>query len=178
MKLFKLSVDYSYAFGDIAESFNGADSLSLTSENPALLEKFRYEWITEDSTTTPDITIIMSELVCVDEKAFMGLKPYLLNLIPHAIMIGKVPFYSLSNIPVMKDAVNLKSSKIKYFTTGDVMEITEPVFNEHVYPNLFKTGEITGSFFCSENLKNAILSNNLTGITFEKCKVKSRSWFK
>lgn len=178
MKLYKISIDYSYALADIFESNNGADSLSLTSETSELLNNFRYGWITEDSAATPDIAIIMSELFCVDEKTFTELRPYLLNLIPNTIIIGKDTFYSLSNIPFMKDTLNLKSSKIKYFSTGDIMEVSKPVFNERNYPNLFKVDEIPGSFFCSEDLMNAIVANNLTGITFEECKVKSKSWFR
>ena len=178
MKLFRISIDYSYAFADIFESNNGADSLSLTSESSELLKKFRYGWITEDSTVTPDITIIMSELFCVDEKTLTELRSYLLNLTPNTIIIGKDTFYSLSNIPVLKDTLNLKTSRIKYFSTGDIMEVIKPVFNERDYPNLFKSEEVTGSFFCTEDLKNAIVDNNITGIIFEECKVKSKSWFR
>lgn len=178
MKLFKISIDYSYALADIAESYNGADSIFLTSETSELFKKFRYDWITEDSTFTPDIAIIMSELFCVDEKAFTELKPYLLNLIPTAIIIGQETFYSLSNIPVLKDSLNLKSSKIKYFSTGDIMEVAKPVFNERNYPSLFKIEEVTASFFCTEDLMIAIIDNNLKGIIFEECKIKSKSWFK
>lgn len=178
MKLFKISTDYNYALADIAESYNGEDSLSLTSETSKLLNKFRYVWLTEDSTVTPNIAIIMSELFCVDEKSFTDLRPYLPDFIPTAILIEKDTFFSLSNIPVMKDSLNLKSSKIKYFSTGDIMDVTKPVFNEQNYPNLFKIEEIIGSFFCSEELKNAIIANNLRGIIFEECKVKSKSWFR
>ena len=178
MKLFKISIDYNYALADIFESYNGVDSLSLTSETAAILKNFRYGWITEDSAVIPHIAIIMAELLCLDEKAFAELRPYLPDLTPTAILIGKDTFFSLSNIPVLKDSLNLKSSKIKYFSTGDIMEVSKPVFNERNYPNLFKIAQITGGFFCTEVLMNAIVDNNLTGITFDECKIKSKSWFR
>ncbi|MDE6091187.1 MAG: hypothetical protein K2G41_10870 [Duncaniella sp.] len=176
MKLFKISTDYNYALADIAESYDATDSLILTSETTELLKNFRYDWITEDSTLIPNIAIIMSELFCLDEKAVTELRPYLSDLILSAILIRKDTFYSLSNIPILKGSLNLKSSKIKYFSTGDIMDVTKPVFNEQNYPSLFKTEELIGSFFCSEDLMNTITANNLTGILFEECKVKSKFW--
>ena len=178
MKLYKISIDYSYALANITESYNGADPLSITSETPELLKSFRYDWVIEDSVVIPDMAIIMAELFCLDEKAFAKLRPYLSDLTPTSMLIGKGKFYSLSYIPVLKDSLNLKSSKIKYFSTGDIMEVTKPVFNERNYPNLFKIEEVTGSFFCTEDLMNAIIANNLTGIIFEECKIKSKSWFR
>lgn len=177
MRLFQISFNFNYALADIVESYNSADSLSLTSETLELLKYFRYDWITDDSILIPDIAIIVSELFCLNGKALTVLKPYLFDLFPTIISIGKETFYSLSKIPVLENALNLKSSKIKYFSTGDIMEITKPVFKKQQYPNIFKVGEIGGSFFCSENFKNAIIANNVTGIIFKECKVKTKSWF-
>lgn len=178
MELFKLLFNFDYALADIVESYNDTNSLDVNSETPELLENFRYDWVTEDSTLIPDIAIIMSELFCIDDKALIVLNPYIDDLVQTSISIGKELFYSISNIPVLKDSLNLKLSKIKYFSTGDIMEVGKPVFNERNYPNLFKTAEIPGSFFCSEDLMKAVIDNNLTGITFEECKVKSKSWFR
>lgn len=178
MKLYKISFNSEYALADIVDSNKNVDSLSLNSETPELLQNFRYDWVTDDSSLTPNIAIIMSELFCVDKKALGTLSPFLSLLGQTEIIIGQVKFYSLSNIPVLKDALNLKSSKVKYFSTGDIMEVTKPVFREQEYPNLFKADEIIGSFFCSEGFMNAIVSHNLTGLFFEDCKVKSKSWFR
>ncbi len=178
MRLFKVNFNFDYALADIVETYNDADSLALTSETTDLLENFRYGWLTDDSTVIPDIAIIMSELFSVNEKALTELGSYLLDLKSNAISIGKDIYYSLSNIPTLKDSLNLKSSKIKYFSTGDIMEIEKPVFNEGNYPNIFKVEEIFGQFFCTNVLMNAIVTHNLTGVTFEECKVKSKSWFR
>lgn len=178
MKLYKISFDFDYALADIVETYNDADSLSLTSETTELLKDFKYDWLTEDSSVIPDIAIIMSELFCVDNKAFNILKPNLPDIMPAPISIGADTFYSLSNIHTLKGVLNLKSSKVKYFSTGDIMEITNPVFKEQEYPNLFKVDEMTGSFFCTENFKDSIVRNQITGLIFDECKIKSKSWFR
>lgn len=177
MKLFKISTNFKYALADITESYNGADSLSITSETPEALKNFQYSWLTQDSTIIPNIAIIMSELFCLDDIALEALKTSIPDLIQTPMLIGEERFFSLSNIPILKGSMNLKSSKIKYFSTGDIMEIIEPIFNKGDYPNFFKCEEVIGSFFCSEDFMNIVIDNNLTGIVFEECKVKSKSWF-
>lgn len=178
MKIYKLSINFDYALADIVENYNDADSLSLTSETIDLLNDFRFDWNTDDSHLIPNIAIIMSKLLCFDIISWDEVRSLLPDNGITQISIGNKPFISLSNIPVLRGALNLKSSKLKYFSTGDIMEITSPVFNEREYPNLFKVEEIYGSFFCTDELKNTIVSNNLTGLKFEECRLKSKSWFR
>lgn len=177
MKLFKISIDFNYATADIFKSFGEENSISLSSETVDLLKRFQYVWNTEESTITPNISIIMGKLFCIDEKSINYLSSYLNSTRLLEIKIGNDLFYLLANIPEMKDSLNLKSSKIKYFSTGDIMEVTSPVFKEQNYPHLFRIDEIPSTFFCSEDFMNIVIANNLTGIIFEECKVKSKSWF-
>lgn len=177
MKLYKVSCNYKYAFGDITETYDGTDFISLSSETIDLLNKFRFDWQTNDSSIIPDITIIVSELLCFDEKAIKILLSLLNGVKFNPILIGDKNFNSLSNIHVLKNVLDLKSSKVKYFSTGDIMEITLPIFKKQKYPNLFRIDEIGGYFFCTEEFKRLIDINNLTGISFEECQVKSKSLF-
>ena len=178
MKLYKVSCNYKYAFGDISVTYDSTtDFLSLNSETIDLLNKFGFDWQTNDSSIIPDVTIIVSELICLDEKAFNILRSLLTGIKFNPILIGKDDFKSLSNIPVLKNVLDLKHSKVKYFSTGDIMQISQPVFKTQDYPNLFKIEEIGGYFFCSEEFKRTIDFNNLKGISFEECRVKSKSWF-
>lgn len=178
MKIYKISCDYKFALGDIVKSSQDVEFLSLDSETVDLLDKFNFDWSTNESSALPNITIIVSELFCLDEKSTKKLIQHLNGIHFNPILIGKERFTSLSNIPTMENVLDLKSSKVKLFSTGDIMEITHPVFKNQYYPNLFKIDEIGRQFYCSEELKNVIIFNNLTGIIFHECKVKSKSWFK
>lgn len=177
MNIYKISFDYNYAFADIVESRNGADSLELSIDNLETLMDFRYDWLTDESNVTPDFVIIISELLGCAKKNSHFITKLCPNIVLHPILIGSKEFNIQSNIPVYQDRLNLKKSKITRFSNGDIMEISNPVLLSSEYSPLFRLEEIPSTYFCTELFKNMVESNNLTGLKFEECKVKSKSWF-
>ena len=63
MKIYQLSFNYSYALADVVKSLHGEDSLKLCAERPELINKFKYGWITNESTGIPDFILIMSNML-------------------------------------------------------------------------------------------------------------------
>lgn len=78
---------------------------------------------------------------------------------------------------MVKDALNLKKSKVTRFSDGEIMTVDEPVFLPKEYPLLFKIEEQSGAYYCTEEFKDYVQSNKYTGLLFTECKIKSKSWF-
>lgn len=175
MKIYQLSFDYSYALADVVESLNGSDSLELCTEKPELMDKFRYGWITNESTNIPDFVIMMF-LGCKTEisKDVKNLFPDL--AIKH-IKICADNYVLFSNIVIMSDCLNLKKSKITRFSNGDIMDVITPVFLPAKYPFIFKIKEMPSIYFCTQEFKYFIDIHLYTGLVFKECKIKSKSWF-
>ena len=161
----------------ITESLEGEDVLNLTSERVELLSKFKFSWDTEESDLIPNITIIMFRLLCIDHIGIEKMHTVLENWTLAPMEIQGRRYYSFTSIPILSGAINHKSSKITYFSTGDIMDIVKPVFNDGDYPLIFKIEEADGTLFCTDVLCDAILAHNLTGVKFTECKVKSKSRF-
>lgn len=177
MNIYKISFDYNYAFADIVESRNGADSLELSIDNLEMLKDFRYDWLMDESDVIPVFVIIISELLGCSEEISHLITEICPNIVLHPILIGSKKFNIQSNIVVYQDRLNLKKSKITRFSNGDIMEISNPVLLPGEYCPLFRLEEIPSTYFCTEEFKNMVESNNLSGLKFEECKVKSKSWF-
>lgn len=179
MGIYQLSFDYSYALADVVESPNGKNSLGLCAERPELMDKFKYEWFTNESTKIPDFVIIMSTMLGCKVEISNEVKNLFSNLVlnPIPIKIGTEDYALFSNIPILSDHLNLKKSKITRFSNGDIMEILTPVFLPGTYPILFKVEEMPSTYFCTQELKDLIDGHSYTGLLFEVCKIKSKSWF-
>jgi len=80
-------------------------------------------------------------------------------------------------VEYLDNCLNIKKSKIKRFSNGDVMEVTLPVLLPREYPILFRITEMPSVFFCTNVFKEFIENNSITGVIFEECPVKSKSWF-
>lgn len=179
MKIYQLSFDYSYALADVVESPNGENSLGLCAEIPELMDKFRYGWLTNESTKIPDFVIIISTMLGCKVEISKEVKNLFSNLVlnPIPIKIGTEDYVLFSNIPILSDHLNLKKSKITRFSNGDIMEIPTPVFLPGNYPILFKVEEMPSTYFCTQELKDLIDGYSYTGLLFEVRKIKSKSWF-
>ena len=175
--IYHINLNFDYAVGNIVKEESNASFLELNSESISLLKAFKFDWNTEDSSAIPNLTLIMSELFCCDIVASELLKDIMGTIQFNNLFIGDNQFFSISNIPIKKNAINLKASKVKYFSTGDIMEIEKWVFNQDEYPPIFKAEEMPGVFFCTEIFKDTIEKNHLTGLIFTECKIKSKSWF-
>jgi hypothetical protein len=177
MKIYQLSFDYDFALADIVESLNGADSLDLSSDNPAMMKNFKYGWITTESEIIPDFVLIFLDLLGC--KA--NISQIVCNLIPeleqHPIKIADDDYVLFSNIPTISDCLNLKKSKVTRFSTGEIMEISNPVFLPNNYPPLFKTEDMLTTYFCTQEFKDLLDNKSYTGLVLKECKIKSKSWF-
>lgn len=174
--IYQINLNFEFALGDVIKSLSDTEPLELNSENVAILNDFRYGWDTEESSLIPNLTIIFLELLCCDSKAHGYLKTAIEQITFNKIEIGKDEFFAISNIPCLKERLSLKSSKVKYFSTGDIMEIENPVFYCGEYPPLFKVEEMPGVFFCTELFKDTVENNQLSGLLFTECKIKNKSW--
>lgn len=80
------------------------------------------------------------------------------------------------DIPILEGVLNIKQSKIKYFSTGEIMEVKRPVFISTDFPPLFRTYETDNALFCTGTFKDTVTQNGLTGLLFQTCKIESESW--
>ncbi len=174
--IYRLSFDFQYDFADIAESFNGASSLDLTSETPNLLNFFKYDWKASESNIKPNFVIINSELLGCEKTLFKGLSDKILGLRLYPIRIVDDEYLIFTNIQTIPNCINIKKSKVIRFSNGDIMEISSPVFMPDNYPILFKVEEIPSSIFCNHEFKDYITKNSYSGLLFKECPIKSKSW--
>lgn len=177
MKIYQLSFNYSYALADVVKSLHGEDSLKLCVERPELINKFKYGWITNESTGIPDFILIMSSMLGCKAEISKDIKDSFPDLTLNPIMVGTDKYVLFSNIAVLSDCLNLKKSKITRFSNGDIMEIQSPVFLPGNYPFLFQVKEIPSTFFCTQEFKDLTDSHSYTGLLYEEHKIKSKSWF-
>lgn len=177
MEIYQLSFDYSYALADVVESLDGADSLELCTERPELMDKFRYGWLTNESTKIPDFVIIMSNMLGCRTEISNEVKNLFSHLSLNPITVGIDNYVLFSEITTLSDCLNLKKSKITRFSNGDIMDVSTPVFLPSIYPILFKVKEMPSTYFCTQEFKNLIDAHLYTGLIFEGRKIKSKSWF-
>lgn len=177
MEIYQLSFDYSYALADVVESPNEADSLELCAERPELMNKFKYGWLTDESTKIPDFVIIMSNMLGCKAEISEDVKKLFPSLALNPIKVGNDNYVLFSNIAILSNCLNLKKSKVTRFSNGDIMEIPTPVFLPGNYPILFKIEEMPSSYFCTQEFKELVNSHSYMGLRFEERKIKSKSWF-
>lgn len=177
MEIYQLSFDYSYALADVVESLNEADSLELCAERPELMNKFKYGWLTDESTKIPDFVIIMSNMLGCKAEISEDVKKLFPSLALNPINVGNDNYVLFSNIAILSNCLNLKKSKVTRFSNGDIMEIPTPVFLPGNYPILFKIEEMPSSYFCTQEFKELVNSHSYMGLRFEERKIKSKSWF-
>lgn len=103
MSVYQVDFDYTFALADISASIDGADSMDFSQERPALIDKFKYDWVTEDSELIPDFVIIMSELLgCKAElKSKMEEIPQPLKF--HDLKVGGKDYTTFINIPILRN---------------------------------------------------------------------------
>lgn len=177
MKIYQLAFNYAYALADIKESLNGADSLELCSENPEIIKSFKYDWITNESEIIPDFVFIMSNLLGCKSNISSDIMEMIPSLNLNPVKIANDDYALFSNTPILSDCLNLKKSKVVRFSNGDIMEVPLPVFLPGDYPILFKVENIPSSYFCTQELKNLLDTQSYTGLLFNECGIKSKSWF-
>ncbi len=175
-KIFRIKFNYDFALADIVESQNGVDSLELTPDKPELLKKFRFDWLTDESEMIPDVAIIMMRVIGGNEKASRLVKSVVPDIVLNPITIGNLSYVIFSNIPTRKNCLNMRKSKIKRYSTGDIMEISSPVFLPAEYPHIFMVEEMRFDYFCSSQFKE-IIEGNCTGLLFEECAINAKTLF-
>ena len=177
MQIYQIDFNYAFALADVVTSKPGADSLELSSDRPELFDDFGYDWLTDESKAIPDFILIMHAILGCKQSLYQDLTNILDGLGTHPIKVGKDDYLLFSDIPVISKCLNLKKSKISYFSDGDIMDIKEPVFLPGDYPNLFQVKQMPSTFFCNQLFKNEIDTRSLVGLLFNKIVMKSKSWF-
>ncbi len=175
--VFKLSNDYTFAHADIIKSLNDANSLDLSADSLELLKEFVYGWLTNESEIIPDLNILNSDILICNKIAYVFISELNPNLHYVGIKVNGIDYFVCSNIPNLDNCINIKKSKITRFSNGDIMEVTTPVLFPKDYPSIFRVAEMPTTYFCTKEFKNLLSSNNITGLVFEECRIKSKSWF-
>lgn len=175
-KIYRISFDYAFALADVKASLHGADSMELCSERPQLIKEFQYDWVIDESEKIPDFCLIMAELLGCRTNIADKIKGVLASIATVNIEIGSRDYSIFIDVPTVKDALNLKKSKVTRFSDGEIMTVDEPVFLPKEYPLLFKIEEQSGAYYCTEEFKDYVQSNKYTGLLFTECKIKSKSW--
>lgn len=177
MNIYQIDFDYKFALADVKSSVDGADSLEFSQERPELIEKFKYDWVTDESELIPDFVVIMSELLGCKTEVKSKIEEMSQSFKFHDLKIGDMDYVAFINIQILKNCINIKKSKVVKFSNGDIMEIANPVFLPGEYPLLFKVENMPSTFFCSQDFKDFVETNSYTGLRFKECVVKSKSWF-
>lgn len=177
MNIYQIDFDYTFTLADIRASVDGADSMEFSQERPEQIDKFKYDWVTTDSELIPDFVVIMSELLGFKTAFKSKVEELSQSFKFHDLKIGDMDYTAFINIPTLQNCINLKKSKVVKFSNGDIMEITNPVFLPGDYPILFKVEDIPSAFFCSQEFKGYFEANSYTGLRFNECVIKSKSWF-
>lgn len=175
MEIYNIKLDYRYAIGDIISN-KTPDTIGMNLTENFLKGFLTFGWITKESPIIPDITIIASELFSLDRKARISLESLLSGQNLKGITIGDTSYVVTMDIPILQGVLNMKSSKITRFSTGDIMEVKEPVFLPKEFPPLFRTEYTDNAIFCNGTFKEEVQKNRLTGLIFNACKIQSSSW--
>lgn len=135
-----------------------------------------YKWSDEDDDLEIcDFPFITGSIPVISERAFFVLKELLLesNISAIEFKINDSIYYLLNFNKPLKDIINLKKSTIQYFSDGGIMNIDDFVFNRNLDTNIpmFIPEEYKIFTFCNEDFKKIIIDNNLTGLSFEDCKI-------
>lgn len=177
MNIWKIGFNYSFAFADICKSPENIDLDDVFASHDPDLRNIKFGWIVNQSDIIPDIAIIRFNVICLNETAFNKLKTLFKNYSFKKITIGTDSYYAIFNLPEEQDKLNKKKSKIEYFSTGDILEVVKPVFLPGEYMTLFQIPEALYTVFSTQDFKDRVEENNLSGLNFEECAIKSKSWF-
>lgn len=176
-KIFQIDVDYRYSLAEVVESNDEVGILDLSSQTIDLWEKFKYGWLTEESEIKPNCVIVFSELIGGDEHFSKAIQERFPLLQLKEVNVDNDKYRFIVAVPVLKGCINIRKSKVTRFSTGDIMEISNPVFFPGDYPCIFKVEELPSAFFCMESFKDVIDTNQLSGFVFVERKIKSNKWF-
>lgn len=177
MNIWKIVFNYEFAYADIcANPYNLDIDDFFASKNPDL-NKIEFGWICNQSDVVPDIAIIRFNIICFSKKALDFLTTLLTGYIFTQIKISDDTYYAIFNLPEEENKLNKKKSKIEYFSTGDIREVVKPIFLPGEYKTLFQIPEALYTIFSTQDFKDKVEENNLSGLNFEECAIKSKSWF-
>lgn len=137
-------------------------------------------WNFEESKVTCDFPLLYGLIPVMSEKA----KKIFATLIPAdfveylKIRVEDENYYALNILKSYDKLLNIGKSKIDYFSNGEIMAIDKYVLNEisDLSP-IFKITQLKIRAFVTEEFKNIVKKEGLTGLEFEECEVVTKGWF-
>lgn len=137
-----------------------------------------YKWSDEENELDIcDFPFIMGTIPVISERAYLVLKELLIesNISVIEFKVTDSIYYLLNFNKPLKEIINLNKSTIQYFSDGNIMDITDFVFNINLNQNipLFIPNEYKIFTFCNEEFKKIVIDNNLTGLLFEECIIEN-----
>ena len=182
MKIFQIKKDSNYAelspkdelITGINEGFEG-ESISDIWGSLQIMT-----WNFEESEVKCDFPLLYGLIPIMSEKA----KKIFATLIPAdfveylKIRVEDENYYALNILKSYDKLLNTGKSKMDYFSNGRIMGIDKYVFSEisDLSP-IFKITQLKISAFVTEEFKNIVEKEGLTGLVFEECEVVTKGWF-
>jgi hypothetical protein len=180
MKIYLLEKNYRFAelspnndlIDVINEGFNGVP-MAKEWGKPQMV------WNFEESKIKCDFPLLYGLIPVMSERA----KNVLSLIVPpdsieYLPIIVEDEIYYATNVLLSYDKIlNIRKSKIDYFSDRTIMTIDKYVFScvKNLSP-MFKVSQLLVSTFVTADFKNIIENEKFTGINFKECKVVSKGW--
>lgn len=137
-------------------------------------------WYKNDGEKLCDFPFMYSFIPIINLKTYNILKEHVppneAEFLP--LFIENETYYIINLLILEKDILNIKKSKVKYYSNGRIMEITDFVFNKNtITTSMFRVSESTTNIFVNEFIKNEIDKHRLIGANFIKCRIAKPSIF-
>lgn len=137
------------------------------------ISKETYSWDNTDKSHC-DCPFIIGSIPVFPYSVLDILKPFFvgqkIQIIP--IRVEDCQYAIVNTTEVLDGVLNEKKSKLTRFQNGRIMDVEDYVLKpQNKIHNIFKLSQFPVFSFISEELYNAIKKLNLTGITFEECKI-------
>jgi|SRR5690554_244286 len=175
-----LSDEYAQPYSQEETILNQIDEVLLCKSLIETWETPHLSWYIDDGDKCCDFPFMYGFIPIVNQRAYKVIK----DLIPSdeveflPLFIEDEQYYLLNLLIQKENIINIKKSKVKYYSDGRIMGISDFVFNQaEITSTIFRVSESKTSVFVNEIIKQAIEKHKLIGANFVKCKVVKPSFF-
>lgn len=175
-----LSDEYAQPYSQDQDILNKIDEVLLCKSMVETWTPLHLSWYIEEGDKRCDFPFMYGFIPIVSQRAYKVLIDLIsteeIEFLP--LFIEDEQYYLLNLLIQKENILNLKKSKVKYFSNGRIMGISEFVFNHtEAGSSIFRISESKTSIFITENIKQEIENYKLTGSNTIKCKVVKPSFF-
>lgn len=181
MEIYELKKDYNGYYEPVIED---EQLMSLIEDNWG--KKMKHLWVEkeikwfqdEESSKIADIPLLLGTIPLCNEKVYTILLENNIKGIEFLpLLIEDKRFYIINPTPPIQGVLNKNRSKIRYSSDKKIEWIDKYVF----YPieldrYIFKIVEMYTSIFATNYFVDLVNKYNITGITFNKCSIKSKTF--